>query len=90
MFKRRWKWFGPVISAEGFSLSYSYNTVLYTDQRGTFAFGLEDGSLSPAPFQVKGEPLRMDQTTVEEMIDRIVRGLRFDGHTVEVLRPASK
>jgi len=90
MFKRRWKWFGPVISDEGFSLSYSYNTVLYTDPRGTFAFGFEDGSLSPAPFQVKGEPLGLDQATVEQMIDRILRGLRFDGHAAEVVRPGKK
>ena len=87
MFKRRWKWFGPLTSDEGFALSYAYQTVLYTDNRGTFAFGFEDGYLMPTPFQVKGDPLPIEPAILEQMIDRILRALRFDGHTVEVFKP---
>jgi hypothetical protein len=84
MFKRRWKWFGPLVSDEGFTLTYSHNTVLYTDPRGTFAFGFEDGVLFPTPFQVKGEPLSIEQLNLDGMIDRIVRGIQFQGNEVEV------
>ena len=83
-FKRRWIWFGPLISDEGFSLSFSHMTVLYTDPRGTFAFGFEDGRLSPTPFQVSGEPWRTNQEELDVMIERVLRGLRSQGTRAEL------
>jgi hypothetical protein len=86
MFKRKWKWFGPVVSDEGFTLSFSHRTILYTDQRGTFAFGFEDGLLSPTPFQVNGQPWNMNAPELEQMIDRVLRGIRSQGDEAEVER----
>jgi hypothetical protein len=83
-FKRRWIWFGPLVSDEGFSLSFSHMTVLYTDPRGTFAFGFEDGILSPTPFQVSGDPWTTNQAELDVMLDRIIRGIRSQGTRVEV------
>lgn len=84
MFKRRWLWFGPLDSDEGFSLSFSHMTVLYTDPRGTFAFGFEDGLLSPTPFQVSGDPWATNKAELDAMMDRVIRGLRSQGTRVEI------
>jgi hypothetical protein len=84
MFKRRWLWFGPLDSDEGFSLSFSHLTVLYTDPRGTFAFGLEDGLLSPTLFQVSGDPWMVNKAELDVMIERVLRGLRSQGTKVEL------
>jgi hypothetical protein len=86
MFKRRWIWFGPLISDEGFSISFSHRTVLYTDPRGTFAFGFEDGLLSPTLFQVSGDPWNSNPVELDGMIDRVIRGLRSQGTKVEIDR----
>jgi hypothetical protein len=34
MFKRRWIWFGDLVSDDGFALHYGNRSVTYTDQRG--------------------------------------------------------
>jgi hypothetical protein len=39
MFRRKWIWFGKLVSDEGFTLEYGYKTIRYTDERGTFMFG---------------------------------------------------
>ena len=84
MFKRRWLWFGELISDEGFTLRYGNRSVTYTDQRGSFEFGWEDGLLFPTPKQLTGKPLRLEQPDLDAMIDRIARGLRSEGHEVPV------
>ena len=56
MFRRCWIWFGKLISDEGFSLAYGNRSITYSDERGSYQFGFEDGFLSPRPLQVEGEP----------------------------------
>lgn len=84
MFKRRWIWFGELVSDEGFALKYGNKTVTYRDERGSFEFGLEDGLLFPKPRQVAGRPIVLDQSQLKVVIDRITRGLRSEGHDIEV------
>ena len=43
MFKRRWIWLGKLVSDEGFNLEYGNKSIRYSDERGSFEFGLEDG-----------------------------------------------
>ena len=84
MFRRRWKWFGELVSDEGFALSYGNRTVTYRDERGSFEFGLEDGSLFPNPRQVAGKPVLLEQPLLDAIIDRIIRGVRSEGHEIQV------
>jgi hypothetical protein len=84
MFKRQWKWFGKLISDEGFTLKYGNKSIRYTDKRGSFEFGLEDGFLFPTPLQVAGEPLTLNQSELREIIERVIRGIRSESHAVQV------
>jgi hypothetical protein len=84
MFKRRWIWFGKLVSDEGFTLSYGNRSIRYCDNRGTFEFGFEDGFLFPTPFQVTGDPVRLNKTELNEIVDRVIRGIRSEGHDVHV------
>jgi hypothetical protein len=87
MFKRRWIWFGELVSDEGFTLRHANRTVRYTDERGSFEFGFEDGFLFPSAFQVAGEPTTLNQSELDEIIDRVIRGIRSEGRTVRVYIP---
>jgi hypothetical protein len=84
MFERRWIWFGDLVSDEGFALKYGNRTVTYTDERGSFEFGLEDGLLFPNPRQVTGKPVILEQPQLDAIIDRITRGVRSEGREIEV------
>jgi len=84
MFRRRWKWFGKLISDEGFTLAYGNRSIRYSDARGTFEFGFEDGILFPKPHQVAGDRASLSQSELGEIVDRVVRGIRSEGHTVQV------
>jgi hypothetical protein len=84
MFRRQWIWFGKLVSDEGFALGYGNKSITYSDARGSFEFGLEDGFLFPKPKQVAGKPVYLDQSELDAMIDRVVRGIRSEGHAVQV------
>ncbi len=84
MFRRRWKWFGKLVSDEGFELAYGNRSITYSDERGSFVFGLEDGLLLPTPKQVSGESVNLDQSAHQAMIERVLAGIRFEGHAVQV------
>lgn len=84
MFRRRWIWFGKLISDEGFYLAYGNRSITYSDERGSYQFGFEDGFLSPRPFQLSGEQRTLNQSEVEEIIERVVRGIKSGGHAVQV------
>lgn len=88
MFRRRWKWFGKIVSDEGFRLSYGHKSVTYCDDRGCFEFGFEDGFLFPTPHQVKGGEVLLRPSDVDEIVDRVVRGIRWSGLEVQVFRKA--
>lgn len=84
MFRRSWIWFGKLISDEGFSLAYGNKTITYEDDRGSFEFGLEDGFLFSKPRQVDGVPVTLGQSELNVMLDRIIRGIRSEGHEIRV------
>jgi hypothetical protein len=86
MFKRRWIWFGKIISDEGFTLAYGNRSITYGDDRGSFEFGLEGGLLFSPPFQRTGEHLLLSEPEVDEMVERVVRGIIAEGHEVQVYR----
>lgn len=84
MFKRRWKWFGELRSDEGFTLRYGNRSVTYSDDRGSFQLGFEDGFLLPPVRQVAGKPIVLTPAESEQIVDRVLRGIRSEGHNVEV------
>jgi hypothetical protein len=84
MFKRQWKWFGQLLSDEGFTLAYGHRSITYSDERGSFQFGLEDGFLFSPPFQVAGAPVVLSQAEIEEIAERVVRGIKSEGEAVQV------
>lgn len=84
MFKRQWLWFGKLISDEGFELWYTQRTINYRDDRGTFEFALEDGILVPKPYQYAGERISLNQSEIDQMVDRVVRGIKSQGRAVQV------
>ncbi len=84
MFRRRWIWFGRLISDEGFALAYGNKSITYSDDRGSFQFGFEDGLLFPTPKQLTGKPVSLDGPSLSTMLERVVRGIHFEGHAVEV------
>jgi hypothetical protein len=84
MFRRRWLWFGKLISDEGFSLAYGNKSITYSDGRGSFQFGFEDGLLFPSPKQLTGNPVSLDESSLNVIIERVVRGIRSEGHEVDV------
>ena len=84
MFKRRWKWIGKLESDEGFTLAYGNRSITYSDERGSFKFGFEDGLLFPEPFQTAGVPVLLSQPETAEIVERVIRGIRSEGHAVEV------
>jgi hypothetical protein len=84
MFKRRWKWFGKLVSDEGFTLAYGNRSITYSDPRGSFQFGLEDGFLFPTPAQIAGEPRTVEASELHKIIERVISGIRSEGHAVEL------
>jgi len=87
MFKRRWLLFGDLVSDEGFTLKYGNRSITYGDERGSFEFGFEDGLLFPNPKQIAGTPVLLEQPQLDAMIDRIIRGVRSEGHNIKVHSP---
>ena len=83
MFRRRWIWFGKLISDEGFTLAYGHKSITYSDERGSFIFGLEDGYLFPTPFQKLNEKAEVSQSELRQIVERVIRGIRSEGHEVE-------
>lgn len=84
MFKRRWLWFGKLISDDGCEISYAHKSVYFRDSRGKFEFPYEDGFLFPSPFQVAGEPVSLNQSEIDQMVERVVDGIKSDGLPVSV------
>jgi hypothetical protein len=84
MFRRRWKWFGELVSDEGFSLAYGNRTITYRDERGSFEFWLEDGFLFPRPKQTSGTRRSLSQTELNKMIERIIGGIKSEGSEIQV------
>jgi hypothetical protein len=86
MFRRRWIWFGELVSDEGFTLRYGHRSITYSDERGSFQFGFEDGLLFSNAHQIAGTPTHLDRNDLEQKLQRVVSGIRFEGHPVEIDR----
>jgi hypothetical protein len=84
MFKRRLGSIGKLTSDEGFTLAYGNRSVTYTDARGAFEFGFEDGFLFTPPYQVKGAKVSLNDSDVDVIIKRVIRGIESEGHSVRV------
>jgi hypothetical protein len=87
MWRRRWKLFGRLASDEGFTLAYGNKSVTYSDNRGSFVLGLEDGYLLPPPHQIKGQPIDLSASDSENIMERVLDGLRSDRKSVKIFRP---
>lgn len=74
------------MSDEGFALAYGNKSITYSDDRGSFKFGLEDGFLFPKPKQVSGDSISLHRSQLDEMLERIIEGIKSDGHDVQVYR----
>lgn len=90
MFRRRWKWFGELISDEGFSLKYANRSVRYKDERGVFEFGWEDGFLFPHSNQIAGEAVSLSESELNEILQRVMRGFEAEGHAVRLYAPTQR
>jgi hypothetical protein len=52
--------------------------------RGYFEFGFEVEFLFSTPHQVAGKPVSLSQSEVDAILGRIVKGIKSDGHAVQV------
>src|SRR3974390_1921336 len=84
MLRRRWIWFGELISDEGFTLRYGNRSVHYRDDRGTYEFAYEDGWLFPEPRQIRGTPTLPGQQELTLILTRVKSGIESDGHEVKI------
>jgi len=86
MFRRQWKWFGKLISNEGFSLAHGNKATTYIDHRGSFEFAYEDGFVFLPPHQVRGKPVSLAEAEINSMVEHVLSGIRFEGHIAEVFQ----
>lgn len=84
MFRKRWPWLGKLVSDEGFQISFAHKSVYYHDPRGTFEFGYEDGLLSETPYQVSGQTVSLSQPEIDQMVERVVMGIKSEDLPVQV------
>ena len=84
MFRKRWPWLGKLVSDEGFQISFAHKSVYYHDPRGTFEFGYEDGLLSETPYQVSGQTVSLSQPEIDQMVERVVKGIKSEDLPVQV------
>ncbi|MGA7523034.1 MAG: hypothetical protein WBW84_11160 [Acidobacteriaceae bacterium] len=78
--------FGRLASDEGFTLAYGNKSVTYSDNRGSFELGFEDGYLLPPPHQIKGEPIELSASDAEIITSRVLDGLRSDRKSAQIFR----
>ena len=84
MFKRRWFGLGGIRSDEGFKVSYSHKTVNYSDGRGEYQIGYEDGLLIPDSLRVIKQTREIREEEKSLILRRILSALEWDGHTPRI------
>lgn len=82
MFRKRWPRLGKLISDEGFEISFGHRSVYYRDSRGEFELAYEDEFLSAAPYQVSGQPVVLSQSEIDQIVERVVQGIAWEGREV--------
>jgi hypothetical protein len=90
MFKKRWPWLGKLVSDEEFEISFGHKTVYYQDNRGKYSFGYEDGLLFATPYQVSGQAVALSQYEIDQMVERVVRGITWEQLPVQVFPNRSR
>jgi hypothetical protein len=75
---------------EGFEIFFGHKTTYYQDNRGKFSFGFEDGFLSATPHQDSGQAVALSQSEIDQIVERIVRGLTWEGLSVQVVPNRSR
>lgn len=63
-----------------------HGSVTYTDERGSFEFGYEDGLLFGPPRQVRSNPNALMDWEINSMAERVISGIRAEGHIVEIAK----
>ena len=76
---------GTIQSDEGFAVRYGHKTLYYSDGRGEFQIGYEDGLLFPNSLCLTTPIREIAQADKAIIIDRVLRALKWDGHDVSVL-----
>ncbi|MGD0648073.1 MAG: hypothetical protein ABR971_08770 [Acidobacteriaceae bacterium] len=84
MLKRRWRFFGKLRSDEGCWITYGNKSVRYHDERGEFELGFEDDWLFPDILQKSGYPIKLTDFEKTQILDRVLDGLRSDGHDAKL------
>ncbi|WP_109488818.1 hypothetical protein [Occallatibacter savannae] len=84
MFRRRWLCFGRIISDEGFTVHYGHKIVCYSDERGEFQIGYEDGLLF-ADSICQVDPVKgIQEVDTILVLTRVLRALKWDGQEARV------
>jgi len=90
MFKRKFVGFGPLVSDEGFALTFGHRSIYHNDGRGKFELPFEDGFLFAKVYQITGEPVCLSPAEVDEVVERVASGIRFVGDAVQIFRVACR
>ena len=84
MFKRGWLGVGRIHSDEGFTVYYGHKTVYYSDERGEFQIGYEDGLLFPDSLCLVRPVRQIPQSDMALILNRILKAIKWDGHNPRV------
>lgn len=84
MFKRGWLGFGRIRSDEGFTVQYGHKSVYYSDERGEFQIGYEDGLLFPDSLCQVRSVRKIPEVDKALILNRMLKALKWDGHNPRV------
>lgn len=87
---RRWFGLGKLRSDDGSTIYYGHRTVYYSDKRGTFSFGFEEGFLFPRPHQIAGEAIQLSFEELNQILERLLDAIRSDGHFVDIFKESRR
>jgi hypothetical protein len=86
MFKRRWFGLGRIRSDEGYTVHYGHRTLFYTDERGTFDIGCEDGMLFSDHVKWAGPNGPLSESERDQILQKMLKALEWDGHSARIWR----
>jgi hypothetical protein len=66
-------------------ISFAHKSVSYRDSRGRFELGYEGGMLSATPYQIEGDKVSLSQSEIDQIVERVVSGIKADGRSVDVV-----
>jgi hypothetical protein len=86
MFKRGWFGLGRIRSDEGYTVHYGHGSLFYTDERGTFGIGYEDGMLFPDQVKWEGPNGPLSESERDQVLKRMLEALEWDGHSARIYK----